>query len=155
MLTKRSEASADENGSRQEPITSLGDNRRETMETRLPSCRVCTDKNIKGSINLKLTRYHFLTTNPLFPWEEHSDLCFDQQHFHMMAEETALLSMVDTHAHLVEGTVVVSADRLVLLDMGNMIPQRVVAGFPGKVPVDMRAFVRNAVEIRRYLQDTE
>ena len=73
----------------------------------------------------------------------------------MMAEEEALLSMVDTHVRLVEGTAVVSADRLVLLDMGNMIPQRVVAGFPGRVPMDMRAFVRKAVEIRRYLPDTE
>lgn len=80
---------------------------------------------------------------------------FDQQHFHMMVEEAALWNMVDTHVHLVEGTAVESVDRLVLLDMGSMIPQRVVAGFPGKVPVDMRAFDRKVVDIRRHLPDSE
>lgn len=73
----------------------------------------------------------------------------------MMVEETALLSMVDTHVRLVEGTAVESVDRLVLLDMGSMIRQRVVAGFPGKVPVDMRALVRKVVDIPRCLLDSE
>ena len=48
---------------------------------------------------------------------------------------------------------VVSVDMLVLLDMGGMI--LVVAGFPGKVLVDMRAFAREAVDIRRCLLDRE
>jgi len=82
-------------------------------------------------------------------------MCFDQQHFHTMAEEASLLGMADTHVHRVEGTGVVLVDMLALLDMGRMIPQRMVAGFPGKVPVDMRAFARKAVDIRRYLVDSE
>lgn len=88
-------------------------------------------------------------------------MCFDQQHFHTMAEEASLLGMADTHVHRVEGTGVVLVDMLalldmlVLLDMGRMIPQRMVAGFPGKVPVDMSAFARKAVDIRRYLVDSE
>jgi len=82
-------------------------------------------------------------------------MCFDQQHFHTMAEEASLLGMADTHVHRVGGTGVVLVDMLALLDMGRMIPQRMVAGFPGKVPVDMRAFARKAVDIRRYLVDSE
>ena len=83
-------------------------------------------------------------------------MSFDQLHFHMMVEEAALLGVADTHVHLqVGGMGVVSVDMLVLLDMGSMIPQRVVAGFPGKVPVDMRAFARKAVDIRRYLVYSE
>lgn len=82
-------------------------------------------------------------------------MCFDQQHFHTMVEEASLLGMADTHVHRVGGTGVVLVDMLALLDMGRMIPQRMVAGFPGKVPVDMRAFARKAVDIRRYLVDSE
>ena len=50
---------------------------------------------------------------------------------------------------------VVSVDKLVLLDMGSMVPKRVVAGFPGMVPVDTGTFARKAVDIRRYLVDSE
>lgn len=80
---------------------------------------------------------------------------FDQRRFRMMVVEASLLGMADTPVHPVEGKGVVSVDMLVLLDMGSMIPQRVVAGFPGKVPVDTQAFARKAVDIQRYLVDSE
>jgi len=75
----------------------------------------------------------------------------------MMVGEVSLLGMADTHVHLVEDIGAVSVDMLVLLDMdmGGMIPQWVVAGFPGKVPVDMREFDRKAVDVQRYLECSE
>lgn len=75
----------------------------------------------------------------------------------MMVGEASLLGMADTHVHLVEGMGAVSVDMLVLLDvdMGGMIPQWVVAGFPGKVPVGMREFDRKDVDVQRRLVCSE
>ena len=84
----------------------------------------------------------------------------------MMVGEASLLGMADTHVHLVEGMGAVSVDMLVLLDMDmggvipqwvvrGVIPQWVVAGFPGKVPVDMREFDRKAVDVQRHLVCSE
>ena len=75
----------------------------------------------------------------------------------MMVGEASLLGMADTHVHLVEGMVAVSVDMLVLLDMdmGGVIPQWVVAGFPGKVPVDVWEFDRKAVDVQRHLVCSE
>ena len=75
----------------------------------------------------------------------------------MMVGQASLLGMADTHVHLVEGMGAVSVDMLVLLDMdmGGVIPQWLVAGFPGKVSVDMREFDRKAVDVQRHLVCSE
>ena len=73
----------------------------------------------------------------------------------MMVVAASLLGMADTLVHPVEDMGVVLVDKPFRLDMGSTIPQRVVAGYSGKVPVDMRAFARKVVDIQKRLRDSQ
>ena len=74
----------------------------------------------------------------------------------MMVVVVCLLGRAVPLDHPVEGMGAAQlVDIPVPLDMGSTIPQGVVAGYSGKVPVDTRGFARKVVDIQRCSRDIE